>query len=83
MAPSHARLTLMTVSIGANYYGVEEHARRACGHARNHAYHQFHFKISRCCIEPLDIGGSMGTVLRQDSVPNGSMQYQELFKWHC
>jgi hypothetical protein len=25
----------------------------------------------------------MGTVLRQDSVPNDSMQYQELFKWHC
>ena len=26
---------------------------------RNHAYHRFHFKSSRWCIELLDIGGSM------------------------
>ena len=25
----------------------------------------------------------MGTVPRQESVPNGSMRHRELLKWHC
>jgi hypothetical protein len=38
-----------------------------------------------CCMELLDIriGGSMGTVPRQESVPNSSMQHRELWKGHC
>ena len=50
---------------------------------RNHAYHRFHFKSCRSRIELLDIGGSMGTVPRQESVSNGSRQYRELLKWYC
>ena len=38
---------------------------------------------SRCRIELLDIGGSMGTVPRQESVSNSSMRHRELLKWHC
>ena len=34
-------------------------------------------------IELLDIGGSMGTVPRQESVSNSSMRHRELLKWHC
>jgi hypothetical protein len=43
---------------------------------RNHAYHRFHFKSSRWRMDPLDIGGSMGTLPRQESVPNGSMRHR-------
>ena len=50
---------------------------------KNHAYHRFHFKSSRWCIELLDIGGFMGTVPRQESVSNSSMRHRELLKWHC
>ena len=31
----------------------------------------------------VDIGGSMGTVPRQESVSNISMHHRELLKWHC
>jgi hypothetical protein len=31
----------------------------------------------------LDIGGSMETVPRQESVSNSSMHHRELLKWHC
>jgi hypothetical protein len=31
-------------------------------------------------MDPLGIRGSMGTVSRQESVPNGSMQHWELFQ---
>ena len=34
-------------------------------------------------MELLDIGGSMGTFPRQESVPNSSMPHRELLKWHC
>jgi hypothetical protein len=37
----------------------------------------------RCCMELLDIEGSMGSVPRQEFVPNNSMRHRELFKWHC
>ena len=43
-----------------------------------YAYHRFHLIGSRCGMEQLDIGGSMGTVPRQESVPNGSMHHREL-----
>jgi hypothetical protein len=43
----------------------------------------FYFKSSRWCIGLLDIGGSMGTVPRQESVSNSSMHHRELLKWHC
>jgi hypothetical protein len=36
-----------------------------------------------CCIELLDIGGSMGIVPRQESVPTSSMQHRKLLKWQC
>jgi hypothetical protein len=36
-----------------------------------------------CPMELLDIGGSMGTVPRQESVSNSSMGHRELLKWHC
>jgi hypothetical protein len=51
--------------------------------AKNQADHRFHFIGSRWRIDPLDIGVSMGTVPRQESVPNGSMRHRELLKWHC
>ena len=35
---------------------------------------------SRCCMDPLGTGSSMGTVPRQESVLNGSMQHRELLK---
>ena len=39
---------------------------------------------SRCCMDPfIGTGSSIGTVTRQESVPNGSMQHRELLKWHC
>jgi hypothetical protein len=44
-----------------------------CSAEGNHAYHRFHFKSSLWCMDPLDIGGCMGTVPRQESVSNGSM----------
>jgi hypothetical protein len=34
-------------------------------------------------MELLDIGGSMRTVSRQESVSNRSMWHRELLKWHC
>ena len=49
----------------------------------NDPYHRFLYIGSRWCMDPLDIGGSMGTVPRQESVPNGSMHHRELLKWHC
>ena len=45
----------------------------------NHAYHRFLYIGSRWRIDPLDIEGSMGTVPRQESMPNGSMRHRELF----
>jgi hypothetical protein len=50
---------------------------------RNHAYHRFLYIGSRWRIAPLDIGGFMGIVPRQESVPNSSMRHRELLKWHC
>jgi hypothetical protein len=39
-----------------------------------YAYHRFHYRPvgSQCCIEQLDIGGSIGTVPLQKSVSNCS-----------
>ena len=51
-------------------------------HAGPYAYHRFYFIGSQWRIDPLDIGGSMGTVPRQKSVPNGPMRHRELLKWH-
>ena len=51
--------------------------------AGSYVYHMFHFKSSRWRMEPLDIGGCMGTGSRQDSVPNGFLCHRELLKWHC
>jgi hypothetical protein len=51
--------------------------------ARSHVYHRFYFIGFRWRIDPLDIGGTMGTVPRHESVPNVSMrQDRELLKWH-
>jgi hypothetical protein len=46
--------------------------------ARSYAYHRFQPIGSRWCMELLDIGGSMGTVPRQESVSNSSMHHREL-----
>ena len=48
-----------------------------------HAYHMFHFKSSRWCMEQLDTPGCMGTVPRQESVTNCSMHPREFLKWHA
>ena len=45
-----------------------------------YAYHRFHGIGSRWCMELLDSGGCMGTVPRQESVPNESMCHRELLK---
>jgi hypothetical protein len=36
-----------------------------------------------CRMEQLDIGGSMGTVPRQESVSTCHMRHRELLTWHC
>jgi hypothetical protein len=39
--------------------------------------------LRSACFKLLDIGDSMGTVPRQESVSNSTMHHRELSKWHC